>query len=116
MSSNLGAMDRLPTLPASDVKKRGWRGVMRAIGEEGAVVVTNHEEPEAVIIDVKEYRGLIELAEQARSHASAELDALRHRFDERLAALDAPDAGERLRGAARRPAKLGGKVKAGASF
>jgi PHD/YefM family antitoxin component YafN of YafNO toxin-antitoxin module len=103
-------------VPASDVKKRGWRGVMRTLDEAGAVVVTNHDEPEAVILNVKEYRGLLALAEQARSQTASELDALRRRFDARLAALNAPGAGDRLRAAARRPAKLRGKVKAGGSF
>jgi hypothetical protein len=41
---------------------------------------------------------------------------LRRKFDERLAALNAPGAGDRLRAAGRRPARLHGKVKAGASF
>ena len=116
MASTLGTVETLHALPASDVKKRGWRGVMRALDEEGAVLVTNHDEPEAVIINVKEYRGLLELAEQARSRATHELDALRRRFDERLASLNAPDAGDRLRAAAGRPAKLRGRGKAGSSF
>jgi hypothetical protein len=46
----------------------------------------------------------------------AELDALRAKFDDRLAALRAPDAGDRLRKLARRPARLHGKVKAGTGF
>ena len=116
MPSSLGAVESLHPLPASDVKKRGWRGVMRTLDDVGAVVVTNHDEPEAVIINVDEYRGLLELAEQARSRAASELDALRRRFDERLLALKAPGTGDRLRAAARRPARLRGKVKAGAGF
>lgn len=106
----------LHKVPASDVKTRGWRGVMRTLAEEGAVLVTNHDQPEAVIIPAKTYAGLVEAATQAESRTASELDALRRRFDARLAALDAADAGTRLRSAARSPARLRGRVKAGAGF
>lgn len=111
-----GRLSRLPEVPASDVKKRGWRGVMRAVPKDGAVVVTNHDEPEAVILRVDAYEALLERLELANSRAAIELDALRKRFDERLAVLRDSDAGERLRALARKPARLGGKVKAGTGF
>ena len=50
MPTTTARADQLPTVPASDVKKRGWRGVMRTLVKDGAVVVTNHDEPEAVIL------------------------------------------------------------------
>lgn len=103
-------------LRASDVKQRGWRGVMRAVREEGIVVVTNHDEPEAYILDVQRYEALQEAARRLASHEEAALDELRRRFDERLEALSAVDAADRLRSAARKPARLGGKVKAGKNF
>ena len=106
----------LPHVPASDVKKRGWRGVMRTMREQGGVLVTNHDEPEAVIVPVKEYASLLEAARHADSRMASELDALRRRFDERLAALRAPDASTRLRSAMRGPVKLRSKVKAGARY
>jgi hypothetical protein len=43
------------------------------------------------------------------------LEALRRNFDERLAALRAPDAGDRLRALIDEPTRLDGMVKAGAS-
>jgi PHD/YefM family antitoxin component YafN of YafNO toxin-antitoxin module len=103
-------------VPASDVKTRGWRGVMRTLVEQGVVLVTNHDQPEAVIIPAKAYAALLEAATQAESRTASELDALRQRFDKRLAALGASDAGARLRSAVRGPARLRGKVKAGAGF
>ena len=112
MPTTTARAGQLPTVPASDVKKRGWRGVMRTLAKGGTVVVTNHNEPEAVILRVGEYEALIELVEQSKSRVANELDALRQRFDERLAALRAPDASDRLRAIARRPARLGGKVTA----
>jgi PHD/YefM family antitoxin component YafN of YafNO toxin-antitoxin module len=80
------------------------------------VLVTNHDEPQAVIIPVKVYQGLLAAADQAESRAASELDALRHQFDKRLAALRDSDAGDRLRSVMRRPATLRGKVKAGTRY
>lgn len=109
-------IEKLPRLPASDVKKRGWRGVIRTLREQGVVLVTNHDEPEAVILPVNEYASLMEVAQQAESRMASELETLRRRFDDRLAALRAPDAGARLRSVMRGPARLRGKVKVGTGY
>ncbi len=106
----------LPNIPASDVKKRGWRGVMRALAAKGPVVVTNHSEPEAVIVSAQDYARLLSLVAANAEKTEAGLETLRRRFDERLAALQRPDAGDRLRAVATRPTKLRGKVKAGAGY
>lgn len=103
-------------LRASDVKQRGWRGVMRTVREEGVVVVTNHDEPEAYIVDVEHYAALQEAARRLAAHEQTALEDLRRRFDDRLAALGADDSADRLRSAIRKPARLGGKVKAGKTF
>lgn len=115
LTLELAAIEDLPRTPASDVKKLGWRGVMRAVGRKGKVVVTNHDEPEAVILSVEDYAAIVRALHEAGDRSEQALDALRARFDERLASLRAADAGSRLRGVMRGPAKLGGKVKAGAS-
>ena len=44
------------------------------------------------------------------------LAELRRRFDERLAALDDEQAGDRLRDLMRSPGRLDGKVKAGSTY
>ena len=49
----------------------------------------------------------------AASAEDAPLEALRKRFDARLAALQVDEAGDRLRAVARDPARLHGQVKAG---
>jgi len=36
---------KLASLPASDLKKLGWRGVMNALRSKGRLLVTNHDEP-----------------------------------------------------------------------
>jgi len=116
LTLKLDAIEDLPRTPASDVKKLGWRGVMKVIGRDGKVVVTNHNEPEAVILSIKEYDAVVHALHKAESKNESALDMLRRRFDQRLASLQTADAGDRLRSQMRVPAKLGGKVKAGASY
>lgn len=103
----------LPRIPASGVKKGGWRGVMRALTSNGPLVVTNHSEPEAVILSAQDYGRLLTIVKEAEARTEEGLETLRRRFDERLAALRQPGAGDRLRAISRSPARLRGKVKAG---
>ena len=112
---HLAEFDQLPRTPASDVKKLGWRGVMRTVGREGKVLVTNHDQPEAVILSTDEYQRLMQAAQGAQAQQDAALDTLRRRFDQRLAALAEDDAAERLRTVLGAPATLQGQVKAGDS-
>ncbi len=89
---------------------------MKSVGRTGKVVVTNHNTPEAVILSAQEY-GAIQLAlQEAAARAEPALDTLRQRFDARLAALQAEDAGDRLRALMQTPARLGGEVKAGTGY
>lgn len=110
-SLKLDAVGSLSHTPASDVKRLGWRGVMKAVGSKGKIVVTNHNQPEAVILSIAEYTALADAL--AAPDDSQALDALRRRFDERLAVLQADDASDRLRALIRAPARLEGRVKAG---
>ena len=110
------ALDDLPRTPASDVKKLGWRGVMREVGRTGSVVVTNHDRPEAVILSLDEYRALVSAAEATLRSSRSALEVLRSDFDQRLAALATPDAGERLRDVLAQPTALGGAVRAGEGY
>jgi PHD/YefM family antitoxin component YafN of YafNO toxin-antitoxin module len=112
----LDPINALHALAASDVKKGGWRGVTRALEAHGTVVITNHDEPEAVVLPVDAYEKLAALAQQETARTESALEALRRRFDERLAALRAPDAAGRLRSAMRAGPRLRGKVKAGETY
>lgn len=112
----LKSLDALPRTPASDLKKLGWRGVMKVVAKSGKVLVTNHDEPEAVIIPAAEYDAMLALLRGAASRDQLALDALRRRFDERLASLKAPDAGKKLDSIFDKPLELGGRVIAGESF
>ena len=102
---------QLPRTPASAVKKLGWRGVMRAMGREGTVLVTNHDQPEAVILSTDEYQRLLQAAQGAQTQQEAALDTLRRSFDERLARLAADTAGEQLRQVFGQSTALQGQVK-----
>jgi prevent-host-death family protein len=112
----LDAIQDMPRAPASDVKKLGWRGVMKAVSRKGRLVVTNHDEPEAVILSTADYDAIVQALRKVESREESALETLRRRFDERLASLQAADAGERLRSVMRKPAALGGKVKAGSGY
>ncbi|PAU55737.1 hypothetical protein BZL41_20785 [Pseudomonas sp. PIC25] len=111
----LDSLDALPRTPASDVKKLGWRGVMKAIRSGGKVLVTNHNEPEAVILSAEEYGAIQRALQEAGAGGESVLESLRQQFDARLASLQTSEAGDRMREVMRRPAKLAGEVKAGAS-
>lgn len=106
---------------ASTVKEH-WRKVMQDVRDQRMVVVTNHNEPQAVIISAEQYRALqakVEALEQSLDELrgqSPALAELRKGFDERLAVLQQAQAGERARDLLRRPARLQGTVKAGTGF
>jgi prevent-host-death family protein len=107
---------KLPRTPASDLKKLGWRGMMNALRSKGRLLVTNHDEPEAVIITVAEYDDLMRLAEQSEAQTESALANLRQSFDERLSVLEGQSATTHLQSTIRGRAKLGGKVKAGSGY
>lgn len=107
------SLEDLPRTPASDVKKLGWRGVMKVVARHGRVVVTNHNEPEAVILPVAEYE---RLAQAAGQQSRTVLDELREKYDARLAWLDEPGADEVLDGMFDKPLTLGGKTFTGSEF
>ena len=106
-------LEKLPRAPASDLKKRGWRGMMNALRAQGRLLVTNHAAPEAVILPVEEYDALMQIVEQWEAQSEAALVGLRKSFDERLAVLQDQAAVARLQSTIRGRAQLGGTVKAG---
>lgn len=112
----LKSLESLPHTPASDMKKLGWRGVMKAVTRSGKVVITNHNQPEAVILPVEEYARMLNLLRAAAARDEAALDTLRRRFDERLACLNAPGAGEKLAELFDKPFSFEGKVFTGDEF
>lgn len=113
LPDHIAALERKPV---SDVKREGWRGIMKTVSASGRLLMTNHERPEAVILSLAEYRALAEQADHAQREKQHTLDRLARRFDEDLAALRQPDAGDRLRAAFDAPLRLGDEVIAGRSY
>jgi PHD/YefM family antitoxin component YafN of YafNO toxin-antitoxin module len=108
------ALEQLPAAPASSVKREGWRGIMQTLPPGGRLLVTNHNRPEAVILSIAQYTKLAEA--EAGQAALDPLAGLRRQFDERLAALNEPGAGGKLRELARQAVRLDGEVKAGSTY
>lgn len=104
----------MPVSTASTVKTAGWRGITKALGAEGKLLITNHNEPQAVILTTAEYLRLLEASNASR--IADPVEELRRRFDARLSVLKTEDAGDRLRAIMRSPGKLDGKVKAGSTY
>lgn len=106
---------------ASTVKEH-WRKVMQDVREQQAVLVTNHNEPQAVILSAEQYQAMqAEVVSLQRDLASLReqtpaLQRLRQRFDDRLAVLDSAAAGNKARTLLRKPARLKGKVVAGSGY
>lgn len=113
-------ISELTRTTASAVKEH-WRKVMREVRDQHMVVVTNHNEPQAVIISAEQYEAMqaqveaLKNALELRSQNPA-LAELRHGFTQRLAVLQDARAADRARDLLRRPACLAGKVKAGTGY
>jgi len=90
--------DTIGTLPhkSSSLKTEGWSGFMRTVRDRGALVVTHHNEPQAVILSVERYQEMERLSRRVREREVRELSELRTRFDERLAILNALGAHQAL--------------------
>jgi prevent-host-death family protein len=115
-TARLVPLEKLPRAPASDVKKLGWRGLMNTVRSKGRLLVTHHDQPEAVIIPVAEYDALMQIVEQSAAQTESALAGLRRSFDARLSVLQNRSAASRLQSTIRSRAKLGGKVKAGSGY
>lgn len=113
MDLSLNLLD-LEKTPASDIKAKGWPDLMRKVAKLGAVVVTNHNHPQAVVVSAEEYQRLVaqatgtsEAAQRAQS-----LKRLQNEFDAHLAVLN---DGQALSKALNRPARRGLKIIPGKS-
>ncbi|RBI46346.1 prevent-host-death protein, partial [Xanthomonas oryzae pv. oryzae] len=85
--SRLQDLPELEKSPAADIKVKGWPSLMRKVRSHGAVVITNHNHPEAVVVDAEEYRRLVNQASAAAAAPSRaqSLQALQAKFDAQLA-------------------------------
>lgn len=102
----LNAVGNLPSSSASNIDVIGWSGVKDAMGRSGALLVTDHDGPQVVILPVADNVA----AMLALHDLLSPLDALGRSVDERRASLKAPDAGDRLRGMINEHTALGGRL------
>jgi prevent-host-death family protein len=81
--------------------KNEFGRVLDAALQRGAVAITRHDAPRAVLLDIEEYQALVD----AQSHP---LDKLTEQFDALLAGMQQPAARAAVRSAfAASPAELG---------
>ncbi|MGH8054313.1 MAG: type II toxin-antitoxin system Phd/YefM family antitoxin [Stenotrophomonas sp.] len=113
MDFSLNLLD-LERTPASDVKAKGWPELMRKVSKRGAVVITNHNHPQAVVVSAEEYERLVTQANSTSTAAqrAQSLKALQAEFDVHLSSLKA----DGLSKVFDRPARRGGKVTLGKSL
>ncbi len=109
------AVQDLPRKAASEVKSDGWPATVREAQDFGKLLVTNHNRPEAVILAVREYEKLVQLARRSGDQMERALVDLQGEYDQRLSLLDEKGAADKLR-SIRGPAKLRGKLKAGTRY
>lgn len=107
-----GAAYALEPMPATTVR-RDWSTAKDRLRAKGVLALTSHDRVEAVLLEPAAYEALVARAEAADR---ALLDGLSRQFDERLVALKAPDAAERLRIAFAREGRFDGTPVAGDSF
>ena len=115
-TSTLPSLERLPRHNATHVKNK-WGEVVRQVRQSGSVAITNHAAVEMVLLDAATYQQLSDDLQALRSREQNQLDELAQRFDERLAALQPPQAALQVDALFASKGKLGRKrPKAGATF
>lgn len=104
----------LASTTASELQK-GWRGVVKLVRAEGRVAVTNHGDPEVVVLSLGEYERLHglerELAGLAGGTPLSPVEELTRRFKARMASRDPAAFDRRLDEAAATPARPGGRLR-----
>ena len=89
---------------------------MREVSNGGVLVVTHHNQPEAVVLSIDSYQALERLAHREKMRGAQQLAELSARFDKRLASLNAPQAHQSLNAFMDEPVALGGQLRAGAAY
>jgi hypothetical protein len=115
MITKLTGLDELPRQNASQVKNK-WGEVVRLVQELGSVAVTNHSTVEMVLIRAATYRQLVQEISALNAREQSVLDELAGRFNSRLATLQQPNAGRKVRGLLAAKGKLTRRPKAGTAF
>lgn len=115
MIPSVRPVEDLPRRNATEVKNK-WGDLVRQVRAHGSVAVTSHDKVEMVVVEVGRYREMAAVVEGVQGRRQAALDELAAEFDQRLAALKAPDAKGRLDAALASKGRVRPRPKAGASF
>ncbi|MGH8465697.1 MAG: hypothetical protein ACRER5_16260 [Pseudomonas sp.] len=86
-------LSTLASLPAGDIKRKGWKSIVAA-AQEAVVPITNHGKPEVIVMSVERYMALAAIAADTDP-----LQLLRNQFDERLDILRGKGVEGRLKNA-----------------
>jgi prevent-host-death family protein len=113
--AELPKLEDLPRQTASDVKNK-WREVVREVRETGSVAITNHSSVEVVLVNAEAYRQLAASAAALKEREASVLDQLSTQFNQRVASLQAPDAGDKAAAVFKRKGKPTTRPKAGTAF
>jgi hypothetical protein len=115
MKAGFLQIEELPHRNATQVKNK-WGDLVREVRASGGVAVTHHDKVEMVVVEVGQYREMAALVEGVKGRQQAVLAELTTEFDQRLAALKAPDARARIEAAMASRGRVTPRPKAGASF
>jgi len=115
MITELPGLDELPRQNASQVKNK-WGEVVRLVQELGSVAVTNHSAVEMVLLRAATYRQLVQEISALNAREQVVLVELANRFNSHLAALQRPDAAQKVQALFAAKGKLSQRPKAGTSF
>lgn len=105
--------DALPTATSSDIKREGWRALVRLVSVKGFVAITANRRREVVVIETQAYDRLVDeltALRKATQPAVAELEA---QFAKRIARMADPDVDARLRVLFTNPVDHQGRVRVG---
>ncbi len=115
MAARLPQIEELPRRNATQVKNK-WGDLVREVRASGSVAVTHHDKVEMVVVEVGRYREMAALVEGINGRHQAALAELSAEFDQHLAALQAPDARQRVAATMASRGRVAPRPKAGASF
>ena len=115
MITVLPELHELPQKNASQVKNK-WGDVVRLVRQTGSVAITNHSTVEMVLVDASRYQELSDAWQAIKLREASALEELSGRFDARLATLQQPDAGLKVKALMEAKGTLKRRSKAGASY
>jgi prevent-host-death family protein len=95
MTAPLRALEDLPSQRSSEVKNK-WGNVVRQVQSQGSLAITNHSNVQMVLLTAETYQSLVDLVDRLQAREQSGIDELSEEFKTRLAALQDPQARQRV--------------------